>query len=86
MIALASSLALTLAAVSPQDSSPIAAQMATADAAVEAILALPAEARTVDNTLVALDDTVARFFETARMPGFMAEESREVGLEFRPRA
>ena len=72
MIALASTLTLALAAASLQAGSPIAAQMATADAAVEAILSIPAGSRTVDNTLVALDDTVARFFETARMPGFMA--------------
>ncbi|MDB4453891.1 hypothetical protein N9188_00460, partial [bacterium] len=77
MIALASTLTLALAAASLQAGSPIAAQMATADAAVEAILSIPAGSRTVDNTLVALDDTVARFFETARMPGFMADVSTE---------
>lgn len=86
MTALASLLTLALAAAPLQQGSPIAAQMAAADAAIEAIVAVPAGERTVANTLVALDDTVARFFETARMPGFMADVSpdpaeREAGRE-----
>lgn len=76
MIALAPLLTLTLTAAPAQlDGSPIAPQVAAADAAIEAILAIPAGERTVANTLVALDDTVARFFEAARMPGFMADVS-----------
>ena len=77
MTALASLLTLALVAAPLQQSSPIAAQMAAADAAIEAILAVPAGERTVANTLVALDDAVARFFETARMPGFMADVSTD---------
>lgn len=79
MIALAPLLSLALAAppLPAQGDSPIAAQMAAADAELAAILSTPAAERTVANTLVALDDVVARFFEDARMPGFMADVSTD---------
>ncbi|MEM1451524.1 MAG: M3 family metallopeptidase [Planctomycetota bacterium] len=71
------SLALPLLVSAAQADSPIAAQVAAADAALERIVAVPADERTVANTLVAIDDTVARFFEDARMVGFMADVSTD---------
>lgn len=70
----------------PTQDSVIAGEIETADAAVAAITGLPAAERTVQNTLIALDDVVATFFETARIPGFMADVStdaaeREAGRE-----
>jgi len=68
--------ALAIAAPA-QDTSPIAEQIAAADAAIDAILALPAADRTFENTVVAIDDVIARFFERARMPAFMAHVSTD---------
>lgn len=77
MIALAHLLALAAPLLPSQQGSPIDAQVAAADAELAAILAIPASERTVANTLVALDDVVATFFEEARMAGFMADVSTD---------
>ncbi|MEM7310329.1 MAG: M3 family metallopeptidase [Planctomycetota bacterium] len=60
-----------------QDPSPIEAALARADAALEAIASRPAEERTFDNTVRAVDDVQASFFEEARMPGFLAQVSTD---------
>ncbi len=51
--------------------------MKVADGAIEALVAIPAADRTIANTLVAIDDAVAQFFEDARMAGFMADVSTD---------
>lgn len=60
-----------------EEGGPIDASLRAADQAIEALVAIPAEERTVANTLVAVDDIVARLFEDTRMQGFMADVSTD---------
>ncbi len=57
--------------------SPIQDHLDEANARLAAIAALPAERRTVDNTLIAMDDVVAWLFERARMTGFLSNVSTD---------
>ena len=61
----------------PTSDSPIARQIATANASIDAIVAIPDEQRTFANTVVALDDAAARFFNDSRMTAFMAQVSTD---------
>ena len=70
-------LALTVLSPGPQADSPIADALERADARLAAILAIPAEERTFENSVRALDDLQASFFMEARMPGFMAQVSTD---------
>jgi thimet oligopeptidase len=55
--------------------SPIAEAVTRANAALARVAALPDDQRTYANTVLALDDVQATFFEEARMAGFMADVS-----------
>lgn len=70
---------------SSDDASPIAEAMATADAALAQLIAVPAGERTVANTLLAIDDAVAQLFEDARIVGFMADVSTDPAERARAR-
>ncbi len=70
----------------PYQDSPVAGALRRADAALDAIVAVPDGERTYANTLGALDDTVAAMFRDARMTGFLSDVStdaaeRELGLQ-----
>jgi thimet oligopeptidase len=72
--------AALLAAPAPADfdpDSPIAPQLAAAEAAVEAIIAVPDNARTYNNTLGALDDLVAHLDFNTGMTLFLAYVSTD---------
>ncbi len=77
MIAIATLSLLALSAVAQDDDSPIAAQIARANAALDEIANRPVAERTFENTVRAIDDVQARFFIDARMPGFMAQVSTD---------
>lgn len=68
-----------------EEDSPIAAALARADAAIEALIARPAGERTFENTVRAIDDLQATFFNEARMPGFMADVSADADERARGR-
>lgn len=71
-------LALLAPALRAQDeASPIAAQIAAANAALDAIAAIPDGERTYENTVLAIDDAQARFYVDAELPGFMAQVSTD---------
>ncbi len=65
--------------------SPVARQIAAAEASLAAIEALSAAERTVTNTLLALDDVQARFFVDTRMASFMAQVSTDAAQRERGR-
>ncbi|MEM9803488.1 MAG: M3 family metallopeptidase [Planctomycetota bacterium] len=90
LLALLTGLVLSPAIPAAEESSEtaITSQLAAADAAVDRIVAIPAQERTVANSLVALDDAVAALIESTSMVGFMAEVStdpseRDAGREAR---
>src|SRR5262245_3528207 len=60
----------------PQDS-PAAAALAKADAAVQAIIAVPDGQRSFENTIGALDDLVTRLQTETNLPAFMAQVSTD---------
>src|SRR5262245_36655579 len=64
-------------AAAVEDPSPIAAELARADAAVAAISARPVSQRTFENTVRAIDDIQARTFMETRMQCFMKEVSTD---------
>ncbi|MEM8710869.1 MAG: M3 family metallopeptidase, partial [Planctomycetota bacterium] len=63
-----------------QAESPIQAGLDAADATLESLIAVPAEERTVANTLIAIDDAMALLTESARMTAFMAEVSPDADV------
>ncbi len=76
--------ALPLLAQDEAAPSPIARQVAEANRAIQAILDVPDDQRTFENTLGALDVLGARFFDSARPTSFLKEVSpdpavREIG-------
>lgn len=75
-----------MAPLAAQDAepSPIAAQVVESEQAIQAILAIPDDQRTFENTVGALDELVAVFFADARPTTFMKDvapdaEGRAVG-------
>ncbi|MCP3917915.1 MAG: Zn-dependent oligopeptidase [bacterium] len=66
--------------------SPIAEPIAAANAAIDAIVAIPDGERTYANTLFALDGVVATFFNDARMTGFLSQVSTDSDERDRGRA
>ena len=62
----------------PQETeSLIAAEVAAANAAIDAIVAIPESERTLENTLRAVDDVQWSFLQSVRMGGFMASVSTD---------
>ncbi|MFT7541714.1 MAG: thimet oligopeptidase [Gammaproteobacteria bacterium] len=77
---------VTAEEVADIDDSPVAEHVLRSRADLAAIAAIPAGERTFDNTVRAFDDTVARFFNGARMTAFMGEvhpdaDVRELGRQ-----
>ena len=59
------------------DEGPIAAQVAHADAQLDAIASLDGSRRNFANTVEALDDVIAEFFMTTRMQSFLSNVSTD---------
>lgn len=68
---------LPLPAQTEDSESLIAAEVASANAAIDAIVALPESERTLKNTLRAVDDVQWSFFQSVRMGGFMSSVSTD---------
>lgn len=64
----------------PPEASPVAAQLAAADAAVAAIIAVPDAQRTYENTLLALDDVQARLYTDTAILQFLQYVSPDASI------
>jgi len=77
LVASALSLALSPAWAQIPDDSPVAEHLRQAEAAVQAVAAVPAQQRTFDSTFGALDDLVAHLQHDTAMTQFMAYVSTD---------
>ncbi|MEQ8766508.1 MAG: M3 family metallopeptidase [Planctomycetota bacterium] len=67
---------IVVPALRAQDSA-IEEALNRANTAIDEIVAVPSDERTVENTLLAFDDAVARFFEDSQRIAFMAQVSTD---------
>ena len=66
-------------------SEDVEASLASATAAIDAIVAMPEDERTFSNSVLAIDDVQARAFMDTRMTSFLANVSTDAAVRERGR-